>query len=96
MLERSLYPAARGHGLPAAARRRGDRRAVSRIALVPFVIFYATWEVLVGVGVGLLADEVNGLSAAGQLVALRPSRTYADSGLLAVFEMIGMASCSSP
>ena len=68
----------------------GTAARVSRIALVPFVIFYATWEVLVGVGVGLLADEVNGLSAAGQLVGAKALEAYADSGLLAVFEMIGM------
>jgi hypothetical protein len=37
---------------------------VSRIALVPFVIFYGTWEALQGIGVGILVDEVNKLPAA--------------------------------
>ena len=37
----------------------GAAAQVSRVALVPFVLFYVTFEVLVGIGVGLLSDEVN-------------------------------------
>ena len=40
----------------------GTAASVSRIALVPFVVFYSTWEALQGIGVGILVDEVNGLS----------------------------------
>lgn len=34
---------------------------VSRIALVPFVVFYSAWEALFGIGNGILVKEVNGL-----------------------------------
>jgi hypothetical protein len=39
----------------------GTAAQVSRIALVPFVIFYSAWEALQGIGVGILVDEVNAL-----------------------------------
>ncbi|HYN50092.1 MAG TPA: hypothetical protein VES62_04135 [Thermoleophilaceae bacterium] len=39
----------------------GTAATVSRIALVPFVVFYSTWEALQGIGLGILVDEVNGL-----------------------------------
>jgi hypothetical protein len=37
----------------------GTAAWVSRIALVPFVVFYSAWEVLQGIGVGILANELN-------------------------------------
>jgi hypothetical protein len=39
----------------------GTAARVSRIALVPFVLFYTAFEVLVGIGTGILVDDVNGL-----------------------------------
>lgn len=41
----------------------GNAARVSRIALVPFVIFYGVWEALQGIATAVLADEVNALSA---------------------------------
>jgi uncharacterized protein YqhQ len=35
----------------------GIAARVSRIALVPFVVFYSAWEALQGIGVGILVDE---------------------------------------
>jgi hypothetical protein len=69
----------------------GTAENVSRGALAVFVLVYATWEVLVGIGVGLLSDEVNGLPAAEQPAGAKALEGYADSGLLAVFETIGVA-----
>jgi hypothetical protein len=37
---------------------------VSRVAAVIFVVFYGAWEVLQGIGVGVLTDAVNELPAA--------------------------------
>ena len=34
----------------------GPAAWVSRIALVPFVVFYSAWEALQGIGVGILVD----------------------------------------
>jgi hypothetical protein len=42
----------------------GIAARVSRIALVPFVVFYSAWEVLLGIGTGVLVDDVNGLPEA--------------------------------
>ena len=39
----------------------GTAAEVSRIALVFFVIFYGAFEILQGIGVGTLVDELNGL-----------------------------------
>ena len=39
----------------------GTAATVSRIALVPYLVFYSTWEALQGIGVGILVNEVNGL-----------------------------------
>lgn len=36
---------------------------VCRIALAPFVVFYTAWEVLLGIGTGVLVQDVNGLPA---------------------------------
>ena len=38
----------------------GTAAQVSRIALIPFVIFYGAFETLQGIGVGTLVDELNG------------------------------------
>ena len=71
---------------------KGTAAHVSRVALAPFVLFYVTWEALIGIGVGLLSDEVNGLPAAERPAAAKAIEGYADSGFLAAFELIGTAS----
>jgi hypothetical protein len=65
---------------------------VSRLALVPFVLFYATWEALVGIGMGLLANEAKAQSAAEQAASVQVIEGFGDSGLLKVFEFIGTGS----
>jgi hypothetical protein len=67
----------------------GGAALVSRIAIAPFVIFYVTFEVLVGIGVGLFSDEVNGLPAAEEQTGAEVIEEFADSGLIAVFETVG-------
>jgi len=61
----------------------GTAARVSRIALGFFVVFYLAFEVLVGIGVGVLVDE--GVEA--QVV-----EDFVDSTLIVAFEMIGTAS----
>ncbi len=46
----------------------GTAARVSRIALPFFVVFYSAFEVLVGIGNGILAHEVNALPAAERAV----------------------------
>jgi hypothetical protein len=67
----------------------GAAAQVSRVALAPFVVFYATWEALIGIGVGVLADEVNGLPAAEQDAGAKVLEGFADSAIIRAFELIG-------
>jgi hypothetical protein len=70
----------------------GTAARVSRIALVPFVLFYVTFEVLIGIGVGLFSDAVNGLQGAERQGGAKAIEEFADSGVIAVFEALGSAS----
>lgn len=67
----------------------GRAAQISRGFLVPFVLCYVTFEVLVGIGVGLLSDEVNGLPAAEVPVGAKVIEEFADSGVIAIFETVG-------
>ena len=42
----------------------GIAALLSRIALAVFAVFYTAWEVLIGLGTGILVDQVNGLAEA--------------------------------
>jgi hypothetical protein len=70
----------------------GTAAQVSRVALGSFVLFYVTFEVLIGIGVGLFTDEVNGLPAAEQPAAIKAIEAFADSGVIRTFELIGTGS----
>ena len=39
---------------------QGTAAQISRIALVPFVVFFSAWETLQGIATGILASELNG------------------------------------
>ncbi len=70
----------------------GTAARVSRIALVPFVVFYSAWEVLLGIGTGVLADDVNGLPAAERPTGATLVDEFTDNVLvrdLGVFASIG-------
>ena len=70
----------------------GMAATVSRVALVPFALFYTAWEILLGIGTGALVDEVNGLPDADQAVGSELVENYADSALIGdpgVFTAIG-------
>jgi hypothetical protein len=47
----------------------GTAARVCRIALVLFVVFYGAWEALVGIGTGILVNDINGLAASDRAVA---------------------------
>jgi hypothetical protein len=70
----------------------GTAARISRIALVPFVLFYVTFEVLIGIGVGLFSDEVSGLPAADEQAGATAIEEFADNGVIAAFETIGSVS----
>jgi hypothetical protein len=61
----------------------GTAARVSRIALVPFVIFYSAWETLQGIAVGLLVDDVNGLPQAERAIGAGLIQDLAEENILA-------------
>ena len=70
----------------------GTAATISRIALVPFVVFYSAWEALQGVGNGILADKVNELPETEQAAGADLIQDFAEDVLIAnpgVFGIIG-------
>jgi hypothetical protein len=67
----------------------GTAAWVSRIALVPFVVFYSAWEVLQGIGVGILANELNGLPQADSALREDLVQDFAEHALIGPFSVFG-------
>jgi hypothetical protein len=67
----------------------GTAAWVSRIALVPFVVFYSAWEVLQGIGVGILANELNGLPQAQPALREDVVQDFAEHVLIGPFGVFG-------
>jgi hypothetical protein len=63
---------------------------VARIALVPFVVLYGTWEALQGIANGVLGDKVNGLPAADQEVGANLIQEFAESPLVRDFGVLSI------
>jgi hypothetical protein len=57
--------------------------ALSRIALVFFLVFYTAYEVTVGLGTGVLVDYANGLPAAEQAAVADAIQHYNGNAILA-------------
>lgn len=58
---------------------------VSRIALVPFVVFYSAFEALVGIGTGILVHDVNGLAASEKAAGAKLVNEFTDNILIRGF-----------
>jgi hypothetical protein len=67
----------------------GTAAWVSRIALVAFVVFYSAWEVLQGIGVGILANELNGLPQAQPALREDLVQDFAEHALIGPFSVFG-------
>jgi hypothetical protein len=70
----------------------GTAARVSRIALVPFVVFYSAFEILQGIGSGILVHAVNGLSQAEQATGAILVQDFAENVLIrdaGVFVSVG-------
>jgi hypothetical protein len=57
----------------------GTAAWISRIALVPFVVFYSAWETLQGTANSILANEVNGLPKAERATGAELVQDFAES-----------------
>jgi hypothetical protein len=67
----------------------GTAARVSRIALVPFVVFYTAWETLQGIGVGILVNELKGLPQAEQALREVLVQDFAEHVLIGPFGVFG-------
>ena len=63
----------------------GTAAWISRIALVPFVIFYSAWEVLQGIAVGILVGKVNGLPESERSTGADLVQDFAESAFAREF-----------
>jgi hypothetical protein len=57
----------------------GTAAKVARLAILPFVAFYAAFDAIVGFATGLLIRQANGLSGAEQAAAAQQIQQYFDS-----------------
>jgi hypothetical protein len=70
----------------------GTAALVSRIALAVYVVFYGAWEAMYGIGLGILADAVNGLPETERATGAEVIQDYGENILLrgfGVFVSIG-------
>jgi hypothetical protein len=71
----------------------GTAAQVTRIGLVLFVVFYGAFELIQGIGVGILANEVNGLPQADRATGADLVQDFAEHPLvrngLGVFVTLG-------
>jgi hypothetical protein len=66
----------------------GTAARVSRIAIAPYVVFYGAWEALYGIGLGILADAVNGLPEAERATGAAVIQDYGENVLLRGFGVL--------
>jgi hypothetical protein len=67
----------------------GAPATVSRIALVAYAVLYAVYEISLGIGTGILTVQVDALSGTEQAVGAGLVESYADSGVIFVFLILG-------
>ena len=68
---------------------RSTAATISRVGLATFAVVYAAWELLLGVGTGILTEEVNALPEGQQAVGVDVLESYADSGVISVYSVVG-------
>jgi hypothetical protein len=61
----------------------------SRMGLAVFAVLYAMWEVLLGGGTGILANEVEDLPPVQQAVGVDLVESYGESGVLSTLAAVG-------
>ena len=66
----------------------GGAARVSRIALVPFVVFYGAYEVLLGIGTGILVHDVSGFAAGQRAAGVSLVNEFTDNVLIRGFSVL--------
>jgi hypothetical protein len=67
----------------------GTAAIVGRVGLWVFAIFYAAFEITLGIGTGILTNEVVALPESEQAVGAGLVESYSESSLITVFTVIG-------
>ena len=67
----------------------GTAATISRVAVAVFAVVYLAWEVLIGIGTGVLIDQVNQLGPAQRPVGAELVEGFTDSGVVRAFELVG-------
>ena len=62
---------------------------VSRIGLAVFAVVYAAWELVLGVGTGILTEEANALPEAQRAVGADLVDAYGGNAVMAVLSVVG-------
>ena len=62
---------------------------ISRGGLATFAVLYAAWELVLGVGTGILTEEANALPAVQQAVGADLVDAYGENGVIVALSMIG-------
>jgi hypothetical protein len=66
----------------------GGAAIVSRVALAVFAVVYLVYEAVIGIGTGVLVDNLDGFPATERADLVE---AYVDSSIIAVFETVGSA-----
>jgi hypothetical protein len=66
----------------------GTAARVSRMALVPFVVFYGAYEVLLGIGTGILVHDVNGFATSDRMAGASLVNEFTDNVLIRGFSVL--------
>jgi hypothetical protein len=67
----------------------GSLAAISRAAFAVFGVVYMAWEVVIGIGTGVLVDEVNQLTEAERSTGAGLVEQFTDSSLIRAIEYVG-------
>jgi hypothetical protein len=66
----------------------GTAAAVARVGAVLFAVFYGAFEVMVGIGTGILVNDINGMAAADRAVAAPLVNEFTDNVLIRGFGVL--------
>ncbi len=66
----------------------GTAARISRIALVPFAVFYGAYEVLLGIGAGILVQDVNRLAGSENAAGAALVNEFTDNVLIRGFSVL--------
>lgn len=69
----------------------GRAAKIARLAVAPFIVFYGAFEILVGVGTGILVAEVDQLPVTQRAIGERLVEDFAESSIPFIFTALGGA-----